>query len=87
MDSLIEEAWCLYHESEDNPCVVKQSVPILFFGDSQRYFQSPLKVITVASTPRGASFPKATRSRGSVKHSTSIPASFVAGSTPSTSVP
>lgn len=58
MESLIEEAWRLYHRAEDNQCVVNPSVPILFFGDSERYFRSPLRVITVGLNPSGVEFPE-----------------------------
>lgn len=57
MNSLIEEAWHLYHRSEDTPCVVRPSIPILYFGDSERYARSPLKVITVGLNPSRAEFP------------------------------
>jgi hypothetical protein len=55
--SLIGEAWHYYHRTEDIACVVRPSVPILFFGDSERYFRSPLKVITVGLNPSRAEFP------------------------------
>ncbi len=58
MDSLIDEAWRMYRASEDNDVVVKPSIPILFFGDSGRYFRSPLKVVTVALNPSGKEFPE-----------------------------
>lgn len=57
MDSLIEEAWYLYKDSEDTPCVLKPSLPILYFGDSERYARSSLKVITVGLNPSWAEFP------------------------------
>ena len=57
MESLIEEAWLLYHRTEGTACVVRPSIPILFYGDSERYFGSPLKVITVGLNPSRAEFP------------------------------
>jgi hypothetical protein len=57
MESLIEEVWRLYHQTMGIACVVKPSIPILFFGDSTRYFASPLKVITAALNPSRAEFP------------------------------
>jgi len=56
MDSLIDEAWRLYVETSD-PCVVRPSIPILYFGDRERYVASPLKVITVALNPSRHEFP------------------------------
>lgn len=56
MESLIYEAWRLYHATVD-PCVVRPSIPILYFGDYQRYKASPLKVITVALNPSHHEFP------------------------------
>jgi len=56
-DSLVEEAWQLYLGSEDSPYVVRPSIPILYFGDCERYFRSPLKVITVGLNPSCAEFP------------------------------
>jgi hypothetical protein len=58
MDGLIEEAWCLYHDSLDIPSVVRPSIPILFFGDSEQYYRSPLKVITVGLNPSRNEFPE-----------------------------
>lgn len=57
MDSLIEEAWHHYHRAEDIPFVVRPSIPILFFGDSQRYARSQLKVVTVGLNPSRIEFP------------------------------
>ena len=57
MDSLIEEAWRQYHRAEVFSFVVRPSIPILFFGDSQRYGRSQLKVITVGLNPSRMEFP------------------------------
>ncbi len=57
INSLIEDAWRLYHRSENTPCVVKPSIPILYFGDCERYARSPLKVITVGLNPSRLEFP------------------------------
>lgn len=56
MDRLIQEAWQLYHQADDS--VVKPSIPILYFGDYERYNQSPLKVVTVGKNPSGNEFPR-----------------------------
>lgn len=57
MESLIKEAWTVFGKVQDAAYIVKPSIPILFFGDSQRYFSSPLKVITVGLNPSAAEFP------------------------------
>jgi hypothetical protein len=57
MDSLVAEAWRLYEAAENTPSVVKPSIPILYFGDRDRYAASPLKVITVGLNPSCNEFP------------------------------
>ena len=44
MQALIHEAWRLYRETPD-PCVVRPSIPILYFGGYDQYVVSSLKVI------------------------------------------
>lgn len=57
MEHLITDAWQLYQASEDKNFVVRPSIPILFFGDSERYFRSALKIITVGLNPSRLEFP------------------------------
>lgn len=57
MDPLIDEAWRIYEQTKDDDAVVRPSIPILFFGDSERYACSPLKVITVGLNPSRKEFP------------------------------
>jgi hypothetical protein len=59
LESLIKDAWRLYDTAEAVEYIVQPSVPVLFFGDSERYFQSPLKVITVGLNPSRIEFPSA----------------------------
>jgi hypothetical protein len=56
MEPLIDEAWRLYLQTSD-PCVVRPSIPILYFGDLPQYAASPLKIITVALNPSHHEFP------------------------------
>jgi hypothetical protein len=56
MDTLIAEAWRIYEQTAE-ACVVRPSIPILFFGDSERYFRSSLKVVTVGLNPSREEFP------------------------------
>lgn len=57
LDELIRQAWNCYRVFEHSPYLVKPSIPILFFGDSERYRASSLKVITVGLNPSKAEFP------------------------------
>jgi len=51
MKMLIEECWRIYKKHKEEDFIVKPSIPILFFGDSEKYFESELKVITVGLNP------------------------------------
>lgn len=62
MDGLLDEAWRVYRDA-DEPCVRKPAIPILYFGDSERYFQSELSVITVGLNPSRMEFPDGGRLR------------------------
>lgn len=59
-DALIDAAWTVYATPDDG-CVVRPSIPILYFGDADRYARSPLKVATVALNPSHHEFPAADR--------------------------
>ena len=61
INDLIREAWQAYGQFEDQPFLVKPSIPILFFGDSNRYFSSELKVITLGLNPSRIEFPEKER--------------------------
>src|ERR1700674_3514038 len=61
INDLIREAWQVYRQFADQPFLVKPSIPILFFGDSNRYFSSELKVITVGLNPSRIEFPEKDR--------------------------
>jgi hypothetical protein len=56
IDDLIDEAWHIYREA-DGPYIIKPAIPILYFGDSERYFQSARRVVTVGLNPSRAEFP------------------------------
>lgn len=57
MNVLIANAWNEYHSFQQHDFVVRPSIPILFFGDSNQYMQSGLKVITVGLNPSKSEFP------------------------------
>lgn len=63
MKELVEEAWAIYQQSIENgvAVVVSPSIPILFFGDYERYFDSKVRVITVGLNPSKAEFPDSDR--------------------------
>ena len=46
-----------FNEVKENEWVVKPSIPILYFGDLNHYFNSKLKIITVALNPSNKEFP------------------------------
>ena len=58
---LIRTSWQMYSRLERQPFLVKPSIPILFFGDSRKYFTSRLKVITLGLNPSRVEFPEPDR--------------------------
>jgi hypothetical protein len=54
---LMRESWQVYRRFQDQSFLVKPSIPILFFGDSEPYFSSKLKVITLGLNPSRIEFP------------------------------
>lgn len=59
MRELAAESWELYRDAVDHgtAVLVRPSIPILFFGDDEKYISSPLKVITVGLNPSRLEFP------------------------------
>ena len=57
MEELIKESWFIYESHKDEEFVVSPSIPILFFGNSEAYSGSKLKVITVGLNPSRVEFP------------------------------
>ncbi len=58
LEDLLAECWSAYQRFAGQRFVVRPSIPILFFGDSRRYFGSGLKVVTVGLNPSDSEFPK-----------------------------
>jgi hypothetical protein len=56
LDDLASEAFSIYSKSQGRN-LVSSSIPILFFGDSQKYAASSLKVVTVGLNPSKEEFP------------------------------
>jgi len=61
ISALVHETWRAFALFADDPFIVKPSIPILFFGDSRRYFSSPWKVVTLGLNPSGIEFPECDR--------------------------
>jgi hypothetical protein len=57
MHDVIADAWRIYQNTAHQSIVVQPTIPILFFGDSERYFRSQRRVITVGLNPSRAEFP------------------------------
>lgn len=57
MKDLINIAWQNYEQYTQSSFLVQPSIPILFFGDSNGFSQSSLKVITVGLNPSRQEFP------------------------------
>jgi len=61
LDQLVAECWRMYDEAKNIDFVVKPSIPILFFGDSDRYSHSKIRVVTVGLNPSKSEFPDGNR--------------------------
>jgi hypothetical protein len=61
LQELAREAWDQHEQAERSavPHLVRPSIPILFFGDSERFARSPLRIITVGLNPSREEFPPA----------------------------
>ncbi len=59
LDALIESYWKDFRLKNDCPVVVKPSLPIIWFGDIERYSESELKIVTVGLNPSDAEFTNA----------------------------
>ncbi|MGO9681409.1 MAG: hypothetical protein ACLPTZ_02135 [Beijerinckiaceae bacterium] len=52
LHQLLEQSW----KGHDRRFVVSRSIPVPFFGDSERYFKSHLRVVTVGLNPSSKEF-------------------------------
>ncbi len=57
LSTLTGDACGIYKAATIEPYIVRPAIPILYFGNSERYFTSPLKVVTVALNPSRIEFP------------------------------
>ncbi len=79
---LAEHAWRLHADaSRQTTTVVHPSMPILYYGDLDRYFASELRIITVGLNPsreeflpliHGCGSPRAQRSTSTSRNSRTI---------------
>lgn len=51
LDQLIHSAWKVYQNVKTMSCVVKNSIPILWFGDLKAYDESEKKIVTIGLNP------------------------------------
>lgn len=58
---LLAACWADYDRLQAHAFIVRPAIPVLFFGDSNRYFASTLKVVTVGLNPSGMEFPGGSR--------------------------
>lgn len=54
--NLINLCWNHYNKVKNNKFVVNPSIPILWFGDLEAYFDSDIKIVTVGSNPSDLEF-------------------------------
>jgi len=60
---LAAASWRAYRRADERgvAALVRPSIPILFFGDDERYLASPRRVVTVGLNPSRIEFPEADR--------------------------
>ncbi len=58
LERLVESAWSIYRRYQGQPFFLRDSIPVLFFGDLPRYRESRLKVVTVGLNPSREEFPR-----------------------------
>lgn len=56
LDQAVAMAWQAFERAGRLQCRVSPAVPILFFGDLDRYWSSPLRILTVGKNPSGREF-------------------------------
>ena len=59
LESLIADAWLIYDQEfrTSDSLVVRPSMPILYFGDSEAYSRSAIRILTVGLNPSREEFP------------------------------
>ena len=54
---LIKKYWEMYESKKERTYLVNPSMPIMYFGNSKKYFESPIRIITVGLNPSRRDFP------------------------------
>ncbi len=67
-EKLLKESIDNYNELKTLSCVVKNSMPVLFFGDIDNYIKQDYKIITAALNPSDVEFLKDRNDNYSCKH-------------------
>lgn len=57
LTDLIKKYWDMYESKKELSYLVKPSMPILYFGNIVKYFESPIRIITVGLNPSKRDFP------------------------------
>jgi len=73
LDTLIKSAWNAYQALKSSSFVVKDAVPILWFGDSQSYAASQRRIVTVGLNPSNMEFQDGTHSGTGVRFPKALP--------------
>ena len=56
LSDIINEYWCDYTAHQEKKYIVSPSIPIIWFGDIEKYMRSKLKVVTIALNPSNREF-------------------------------
>jgi hypothetical protein len=59
LHKIIDECWDHYQDHKNKEYIVERCVPVLYFGDIEKYFSSEIKVVTAASNPSNLEFANA----------------------------
>ena len=70
--NLLEKALYHFKQFEKEEYVVAPSLPILYFGDTNKYLKSKLKVITVGKNPSNVEFRLNSSEKYSFRHTGAI---------------
>lgn len=73
LDILIKSAWNAYQALKSSSFVVKDAVPILWFGDSHSYAASQRRIVTVGLNPSNMEFQDGTHSGTGVRFPKALP--------------
>jgi hypothetical protein len=61
LKDIIDSAWQHYQQHKGKGYIVERCIPVLYFGDLEKYLNSEIKVITAGSNPSDLEFANADR--------------------------